>query len=55
MPLLHLPEDVVIRIHSEDGGARVDMRSLSRLGRFDFGSNARRVRNFMADLSATAR
>lgn len=55
MPLLHLPEDVVIRIRSEDGGARVDMRSLSSFGQFDFGSNARRVRKFMADLSATAR
>lgn len=55
MPLLHLPEDVVIRIRAEDGGARVDMRSFSRLGQFDFGSNARRVRKFLADLNATAR
>lgn len=40
-------DDVVIRISEYgDGGSRVDMRSVSRLGRGDFGANAERIRRF---------
>lgn len=37
-------DDVVILIRPSDGGSRIDVRSLSRVGRGDAGENARRVR-----------
>ena len=42
-PIMGLREDVVIRIRSEGQGSRIDMRSSSRYGSFDFGTNAKRV------------
>ena len=47
-------DDVVIRITAEGGGSRVDMRSLSRVGRGDFGANADRIRAYLALLRAAA-
>ncbi len=45
-------DDVVIRVSAmPDGGSRVDMRSVSRVGRSDVGTNARRIEDFLADLS----
>lgn len=45
-------DDVALRISAvPDGTSRVDMRSVSRLGRSDLGTNARRVREFLADLA----
>ncbi len=45
-------DDVVFRL-TEQGPeqTRVDMRSISRVGRSDIGTNAARVRAFMAALS----
>ena len=45
-------DDVVIRITPALTGSQVDMRSASRVGRSDFGMNARRVREFFAALEA---
>jgi len=45
-------DDVVLRIAAEGQGTRVDMRSQSRVGRSDFGVNARRVATFLAALRA---
>ena len=42
-------DDVVIRVTGEDP-VRVDMRSASRVGRSDVGTNARRIRDFMTEL-----
>lgn len=39
-------DDVVIRIRPEGAGSRVDVRSVSRVGRSDVGANARRIRRF---------
>ncbi len=52
--ILGLSEDVTIRIRPEGDGARVDMRSASRIGPSDFGSNAARVKSFLADLATAA-
>lgn len=41
-------DEIVIRISVLDGGARVEMRSRSRIGRIDRGVNAKRVRSFLA-------
>jgi uncharacterized protein (DUF1499 family) len=44
-------DDVVIRIaEAEDGGTLVDVRSASRVGQGDVGTNARRIRNFLTQL-----
>lgn len=40
-------DDVVIRIRTEDGRTRLDMRSKSRIGQSDVGMNAKRIRRFM--------
>lgn len=43
-------DDVVIRLTETPEGVRVDMRSASRLGASDVGTNAARIRAFLADL-----
>jgi uncharacterized protein (DUF1499 family) len=40
-------DDIVIRISPQDKYSRVDLRSLSRVGKSDVGKNAKRVREFM--------
>ena len=47
-------DDVVIRVTEADGGSRVDIRSKSRIGRNDFGTNAKRVRAYSRKLEAAA-
>lgn len=48
-------DDVVVRVVPVSGGSRIDVRSVSRVGRSDLGANARRVRAFLAALSARGR
>jgi hypothetical protein len=43
-------EDVVVRVRADGEGSRIDMRSSSRYGSFDFGSNAARVRGLINDI-----
>ena len=43
-------DDVVIRVRRDGSGARVDMRSSSRVGVGDRGSNALRVRAYLEEL-----
>jgi uncharacterized protein (DUF1499 family) len=40
-------DDVVIRVTSASGGSRVDVRSLSRVGGGDAGTNAKRIRAYL--------
>ena len=40
-------DDVVIRVRPTEGGSRVDVRSLSRVGRGDAGTNAKRIRAYL--------
>jgi uncharacterized protein (DUF1499 family) len=44
-------DDVVVRVAPAPDGSRVDVRSVSRVGRSDLGANARRIRAFLAALS----
>jgi uncharacterized protein (DUF1499 family) len=41
-------DDIVVRITGEGNGSRVDVRSLSRIGRSDVGANASRVHDYLA-------
>lgn len=43
-------DDVVVRVRPEGNGSRVDVRSVSRLGGSDVGTNAARIRAFLARL-----
>jgi uncharacterized protein (DUF1499 family) len=44
-------DDVVIRLTPSDHGTRVDVRSESRVGGSDIGTNARRIREYLRKLS----
>ena len=46
-------DDVVVRITPSGAGTRVDIRSVSRVGRSDVGTNARRIRQYLAALQPT--
>ena len=45
-------DDVVVRIQPGPGGSRVDVRSVSRVGRSDVGTNARRIEEYLELLAA---
>jgi uncharacterized protein (DUF1499 family) len=53
-PWFGFVDDIVIRIIPLDKGSRVDVRSVSRVGRSDVGTNARRVRTFLKALKKRA-
>jgi uncharacterized protein (DUF1499 family) len=44
-------DDVVVRLTPWGTGTRVDMRSVSRVGRGDVGMNARRIRDYLEKLN----
>jgi uncharacterized protein (DUF1499 family) len=50
--ILGFSDDVVVRVESDAGQTRVDVRSKSRYGVADFGRNAQRVKDFYAELHA---
>ena len=43
-------DDVVIRVRPNGSGSRIDVRSVSRVGRSDIGANAKRIREYLAKL-----
>jgi uncharacterized protein (DUF1499 family) len=47
-------DDIVIRIRPEDSGSRLDIRSTSRVGIGDFGTNAARIEAFLEDFEPQA-
>jgi hypothetical protein len=49
-PILGFRDDVVVRIRPTIDGARIDVRSASRYGRHDLGTNAKRVRSLIEDI-----
>ena len=48
--IMGLRDDVVVRVRASADGSRIDVRSSSRFGSFDFGSNAARIRSLMDDI-----
>jgi Protein of unknown function (DUF1499) len=48
--ILGFRDDVVVRVRATSDGARIDVRSASRYGRNDLGSNAERVRDLISDI-----
>ena len=49
-PILGFRDDVVVRIRPTVDGSRIDIRSASRYGRHDLGTNAKRVRSLIDDI-----
>ena len=43
-------DDIVIRVAAEGSGSRLDIRSMSRVGKSDVGKNAERIRAFIEKL-----
>jgi uncharacterized protein (DUF1499 family) len=43
-------DDIAVRVAPDAGGSRIDVRSKSRVGRGDAGTNARRIRAYMERL-----
>lgn len=50
--IMRFKDDFVIRITKTPSGAKVDMRSKSRLGKADFAANAKRIQSFFANLNS---
>lgn len=50
--LFGFKDDIVIRVAPNGAGSRIDARSLSRVGRSDFGVNAKRIRAYLKKLAA---
>jgi uncharacterized protein (DUF1499 family) len=45
-------DDIVIRVTPAGAGSRLDVRSVSRVGRSDIGTNAKRIRKYLANLNS---
>jgi uncharacterized protein (DUF1499 family) len=43
-------DDIVVRVSSAGQGSRIDVRSVSRVGTGDIGTNAKRIREYLARL-----
>jgi uncharacterized protein (DUF1499 family) len=52
--LLRMPDDITVRIRPRADGARIDVRSASRLGTHDLGQNAQRIRAYLDEISTLA-
>jgi uncharacterized protein (DUF1499 family) len=47
-------DDVTIRVRADGEGSRIDVRSASRYGRHDLGTNAARIRSLLEDIDTRA-
>ncbi len=45
-------DDIVIRVTPAGAGSRIDVRSVSRVGRSDIGTNAQRIRRYLTKLAS---
>jgi uncharacterized protein (DUF1499 family) len=51
-PWFGFKDDVVVRVRPEGPGSRIDVRSVSRVGKSDVGANAQRIRTYLADVAS---
>jgi uncharacterized protein (DUF1499 family) len=49
-PVMGFRDDIVVRVRPNGDGARIDIRSASRYGRHDLGTNAARIRSLAEDI-----
>ena len=49
-PWFGFRDDVVVRVRPSAGGSRIDVRSASRVGKSDVGTNARRIQAYLAEI-----
>jgi len=49
-PVMGFRDDVSVRVRPSGDGVRIDVRSASRYGRHDFGTNASRIRSLLEDV-----
>jgi uncharacterized protein (DUF1499 family) len=54
-PLLRLKDDVTVKVRRRGGQTVVSVRSQSRVGKWDFGQNARNIRELLQALDAELR
>lgn len=52
--ILKMPEDITVRVRPRVDGTRIDIRSASRIGQHDLGTNAKRIRAFLDEASNLA-
>ena len=45
-------DDIVVRVRPSATGSRIDVRSVSRVGKSDVGTNAKRIREYLAKVQA---
>ena len=46
-------DDIVVRVTPLDSASRIDVRSVSRVGKSDVGTNATRIRNYLSKIQRT--
>ena len=47
-------DDIVVRVTASESGSRIDVRSVSRVGKSDVGANATRIRNYLSRIQQSA-
>ncbi|MET0257408.1 MAG: DUF1499 domain-containing protein, partial [Methylobacterium sp.] len=52
--VLNLPADITVRVRPRADGARIDVRSATRLGTRDLGDNADRIRTYLDEVANLA-
>jgi uncharacterized protein (DUF1499 family) len=53
--VLRFSDDVTVRVRTMGGLSAVSVRSRSRVGKWDFGQNARNIRELLAELDRELR
>jgi len=53
-PWFGFKDDVVVRVRPAASGSRVDVRSVSRVGGSDIGTNAKRIRSYLAKVRSSS-
>lgn len=52
--ILRIADDVTVRVRAVGAGSQIDVRSVSRFGYHDLGTNAQRIRRYLDDVAALA-